>query len=118
MEAVPRSLRILAPAALLAATLITLVIGLAIGGAAAERTLADPGAVVRYGLPAARTLVNVSMAVLIGALVMVVWAFAPERKEWRTALDLAAGAAAVLTVASAATIIFTYVDVSAQPFSG
>ncbi|CAG7606045.1 hypothetical protein LEUCIP111803_00882 [Leucobacter soli] len=118
MEAVPRSLRILAPAALLAATLISLVIGLAIGGAAAERTLADPGTVVRYGLPAARTLVNVSMAVLIGALVTAVWALAPERKEWRTALDLAAGAAAVLTVASAATIIFTYVDVSAQPFSG
>uniref|UniRef100_UPI001C4031B3 cytochrome c oxidase assembly protein n=1 Tax=Leucobacter soli TaxID=2812850 RepID=UPI001C4031B3 len=114
----PRSLRILAPAALLAATLISLVIGLAIGGAAAERTLADPGTVVRYGLPAARTLVNVSMAVLIGALVTAVWALAPERKEWRTALDLAAGAAAVLTVASAATIIFTYVDVSAQPFSG
>ena len=98
----PRSLRILAPAALLLATLIALLVALRIGGAAAERELLDPGALVRYGLPIARTAVNLGMAVLIGALVMAVWAFDPERPEWRTALDLAAGAAAVLSVASAA----------------
>jgi len=115
---VPRTLRIIAPAALLAATLAALLIGLWVGGAAAERALADPGALVRYSLPIARTLVNVSMAVLIGALVMAVWALSPDRPEWRTALDLAAAASAVLTVSSAAAILLTYVDVTAQPFSG
>ncbi|MCB1273015.1 MAG: bifunctional copper resistance protein CopD/cytochrome c oxidase assembly protein [Leucobacter sp.] len=114
----PRSLRILAPAALLLATLIALLVALRIGGAAAERELLDPGALVRYGLPIARTAVNLGMAVLIGALVMAVWAFDPERPEWRTALDLAAGAAAVLSVASAAAILLTYLDVSGVPFSG
>ncbi len=114
----PRSLRIIAPAALLATTLAALLLGLWIGGAADPRILQDPGAVVRYGLPAARTLVNLSMAVLIGSLAMAIWAFAPERPEWRTALDLAAASAAVLTVASAATILFTFLDVTGQPFSG
>lgn len=114
----PRSLRIIAPAVLLAATLVALLAALAIGGGAAERTLADPGAVVRVGLPVARTLVNVSMAGLIGALLLAVWALDTTKREGRVALDVAAASAGVLTVASAATLIFTYVDVSGLPFSG
>lgn len=114
----PRSLRILAPAVLLAATLAALIIGLAIGGAADERTMLDPGAVVRYGIPISRTLLNLSMAGLIGALVMAVWALDTAKPEGRLVLDLAAGSAAVLTVASAATLIFTYLDVTGLPFSG
>nr|WP_237465103.1 cytochrome c oxidase assembly protein [Leucobacter luti] len=58
------------------------------------------------------------MAGLIGSVVMAVWALASDRPEMRVALDVAAGSAAVLTVASAATLIFTYVDVSGLPFSG
>ncbi|MBP1326440.1 putative copper resistance protein D [Leucobacter exalbidus] len=114
----PRYLRVLAPAILLAATLAFLLLGLHIGEAAAPRALADPGAVVRYGLPISRTLVNVSIAVLIGSVLMSVWALASEKAETRAAMDLAAAAAAVLTVAVGATIIFTYVDVSGLPFSG
>ena len=113
----PRYLRVLAPAVLLAATLAALFVGLAIGGAAAPRALADPGAIVRYGLPTFRTLVNVSMAGLIGSIVMAVWAFASEKPETRIAMDLAAASAALLTVASAGTLILTYVDVSGLPFS-
>ncbi|WP_336992103.1 cytochrome c oxidase assembly protein [Leucobacter sp. VD1] len=138
----PRYLRVLAPALLLAATLVALFIGLGIGGAADERTLADPGTLVRFGVPLSRTLVNVSMAGLIGSVVMAVWALAGTAvpghgskartsdarssdgrraseppAETRAAMDLAAASAAVLTVASAATILFTYVDVSGQPFS-
>lgn len=134
----PRSLRVLAPAVLLAATLAALLVGLGIGGGAAERALLDPGAVVRYGMPVARTLVNVSMAGLIGAVVLAVWALANVEPgvshhgrpaaaasratgetpaETRVALDLAAASSAVLTVASAATLILTYVDVSGLAFS-
>ncbi len=102
---------------LLAATLAALFVGLAIGGAAEARALADPGTLVRYGLPTFRTLVNVSMAGLIGSIVMAVWAFASERPETRIAMDLAAASAALLTVASAGTLILTYVDVSGLPFS-
>ncbi|MEJ6488737.1 cytochrome c oxidase assembly protein [Leucobacter sp. USCH14] len=114
----PRFVRVLAPAALLAATLLALWLGLGIGGAAAERSLADPGAFVRVGLPVTRTIVNVAMAGLIGSIVMSVWVFASDRAETRLAMDFAAGSAAVLTVASAAATLFTYLDVSSQPFSG
>ena len=114
----PRFLRVVAPAALIAVTLAALVMGLSIGGAAAERTLLDPGVVVRYGIPISRTLVNLAMAGLIGSIVMSIWALASDKTETRTAMDLAAGSAALLTVASAATLIFTYVDVSGQAFSG
>ncbi|WP_449276843.1 cytochrome c oxidase assembly protein [Leucobacter sp. GX24907] len=114
----PRYLRILAPAALLAATLVALLVGLAVGGAADERTLLDPGDVVRYGIPASRTLVNIAIAGLIGALVMAVWALSDARREYRFVMDFAAASSALLTVAAAATLIFTYVDVSGLPFSG
>ena len=103
---------------LLAVALATLMIGLAIGGAAAERSLLDPGAVVRYGLPAARTMLNLGMAGMIGALVMAVWALAADKPETRVAMDLASGSAAVLTVASTASLLLTYLDVSGQQFSG
>ncbi len=114
----PRFVRVLAPAALLAATLLALWLGLSIGGAAAERSLADPGAIVRVGLPLTRTIVNIAMAALIGSIAMSVWVFASDRPETRLAMDLAAGSAAVLTVASAAATLFTYLDVSSQPLSG
>lgn len=114
----PRFLRIVAPAVLIAVALAALFLGLAIGGAAAERTLLDPGEVVRYAIPICRTLVNIAIAGLIGSVVMAVWVLASDKPETRTAMDLAAGSAALLTVASAATLIFTYVDVSGLPFSG
>lgn len=103
---------------LLAATLAALVIGLGIGGAAAERSLLDPGAVVRYGLPISRTIVNVAIAGMVGALSMVVWAFATGKPEQRIGMDLAAGSAAVLTVASGATIVFTVLDVAGDSIAG
>ncbi|QIM19594.1 bifunctional copper resistance protein CopD/cytochrome c oxidase assembly protein [Leucobacter coleopterorum] len=106
------------PAVLIAVALAALFVGLAIGGAAAERTLLDPGEVVRFAIPISRTIVNIAIAGLIGSVVMAVWALASEKPETRTAMDLAAGSAALLTVASAATLIFTYVDVSGLPFSG
>ena len=68
----PRSLRILAPAVLVALTLTALFVALGIGGGAAERMLLDPGDLVRYGVPISRSLMNVGMAGMIGALVMVV----------------------------------------------
>ncbi|NLA66129.1 MAG: bifunctional copper resistance protein CopD/cytochrome c oxidase assembly protein [Leucobacter sp.] len=92
-------------------------LGLALGGAAADRGNWDPGAVVRYGLPVARALVNVSMAGMIGSLALAVWALAADKPETRVAMDLASGSAAVLTVAATAAMIFTYVDVSNQAFS-
>ena len=113
----PRSIRVIAPAVLLAATLAAVLAGLAIGGAANERMLLDPGTVVRFGLPIARTLVNVAIAGLIGSVVMAVWALAQDRAEYRVAMDFAATSGAVLTVAALAALFFTFIDITTMPLS-
>ena len=116
----PRYIRIFAPAAvfaLLAGTAVLLWISMDVGGAGAPRELLDPGAFVRYLVPAARTMVNLSLSLVIGALVMTVWAFSPEKPEWRLGLDIAAGGAAVLAIAAGVTFIGSFVDASGQPFS-
>ena len=57
------------------------------------------------------------MAGVIGALVLACFAFSPDRDEYGKALDFAAGAAALMTVASAVTGLFTFVSVSNVPLS-
>ena len=113
----PRILRVIGPAALLLAAVAAMVGALAFGGGASAPLLADPGALVRWGLPAATLVVNLSLAGTVGALVLACFAFSPERDEYGKALDFAAGSAGVMTVASAATGLFTFVSVSNVPWS-
>lgn len=114
-----RALKVFTPAVvlLLLGAAVSLYAGLQIGGAADPRTVADPGAIVRYLLPASRTAVNLSLSVMLGALLIAVWALATDKNEYGRVMDLAAGAAAVLTVSSGTALIATYLDVSLQPFS-
>ncbi|GAA2052244.1 putative copper resistance protein D [Leifsonia soli] len=113
----PRILRVIGPAALLLAAVAAMIAALAFGGGAAAPLLADPGALVRWGLPAATLVVNLSLAGTVGALVLACFAFSPDRDEYGNALDFAAGSAAVMTVASAATGLLTFVSVSNVPWS-
>ncbi|MFJ3394509.1 cytochrome c oxidase assembly protein [Leifsonia aquatica] len=113
----PRIVRVIGPAALLVAALASVIAGLAFGGGANAPLLADPGALVRWGLPIATLLVNLSLSGVVGALVLVCFVFAPDREEFGKALDFAAGCAAVMTVAAAATGLFTFVSVSNVPWS-
>ncbi|MFJ8895158.1 cytochrome c oxidase assembly protein [Leifsonia sp. NPDC102414] len=94
-----------------------MIAALAFGGGAAAPLLADPGALVRWGLPASTLIVNLSAAGTIGALVLACFAFSPQKDEFGKSLDFAAGSAAVMTVASAATGLFTFVSVSNVPWS-
>lgn len=111
----PRSVRVLGPAVLLAVALLATFAGLAYGGGAAPLPIQDPGPVARWGLPVAKLLVNLGAAGMIGALALAVWALTPKRREFDIALDIAAASAAVLTVASAATGIFTFLVVTGEP---
>lgn len=111
----PRLVKIAGPAVLLTVGFISLLVGLALGGGAAASPLADPGAVVRYGLPTAQLLFNISAAATIGTLAMVCFALDDSRKEYAAALDFAAGAAAVWTVASLFTGFLTFLSVYLQP---
>ncbi|MBC7519348.1 MAG: bifunctional copper resistance protein CopD/cytochrome c oxidase assembly protein [Microbacteriaceae bacterium] len=94
-----------------------LLVALEFGGAAKAPLIGDPGAVVRFGLPAAKLLVNLGAAGTIGALVLVCLALSRDRPEFTRALDFAAGAAAVWAAASAITGFFTFLSVYLQPVS-
>lgn len=112
----PRVLRIITPALILISGLIALLVGLAIGGGAAELPLQDPGVAVRYGQPVASLVVNVSVGVLLGALFLCIFALRRDRAEFARAMDIAAGAAAVYTVGAAAYGFLSFLSVtSATP---
>ena len=74
-------LRVAGPAILVAAGMLTLVVGLIIGGGAAPRMTSDPGALVRWGLPAAKLFVNLSAAVMAGSAVLALFALRAGKKE-------------------------------------
>ncbi|ANP74692.1 copper transporter [Cryobacterium arcticum] len=109
---VPRYVRIIGPAALLLVAIVATLAGLAYGGGADAQLLADPGAVVRWGLPVAKLLVNLGAAGTIGALVLTCFALSPREREFGTAIDFAAASAAFLTIASALTGFLTFLQVT------
>src|SRR3954451_14204713 len=112
-----RAARVASPALLLAAALAALFAALAVGGAAAPAGGLDPGAAVRYGLPTVLLVVNLSVAVTLGTLLLAAFALSPEDPRWGRALDTAAGAAAVWTVASGAAGVLAFVDTFLVPIT-
>ncbi len=110
-----RLLRISGPAVLLLVAALATLLALAYGGGAAGQLLADPGPVVRWGLPLAKLLVNLGAAGTIGALVLTSFALSPRESEFTRAIDFAAASAALLTVASALTGFFTFLQVTNVP---
>jgi len=102
-------------AALLVVAVAAVFLGLAVGGGATPEKLQDPGPLVRYGLPIARLVVNLSAAGMLGALVLVLWALSPTEKASARALDMAATSAAVMTVASAVTGFLVFEQITAVP---
>ena len=113
----PRTVRIAAPAALLLVALAALLAGLQFGGGAAPELIADPGALVRYGLPIAKLMVNLGAAATLGALALAGFAMQKDSVEFTQAMDVAAAASAVWAVAAAATGFFSFLSVYQQPVS-
>jgi cytochrome c oxidase assembly factor CtaG/putative copper export protein len=114
---VPRSVRVAGPAVLLLVAVFATVVGLQYGGGADPQLIADPGAVVRWGLPLSKLLVNVGAAATIGALALTCFALSPAEDEFNTALDFAAASAAFFTVASSVTGFLTFLQVTNVPLS-
>jgi len=96
---------------------LSTLLALAYGGGAAAQLLADPGPLVRWGLPVAKLLVNVAAAGTIGALVLACFALSPRESAYGTSLDVAAGAAALFTAASALTGFLTFLQVTDVPLA-
>lgn len=109
--------KIFLPAGVLLLAVVALLWALAFGGGAKPQAIADPGELVRYGLPIAKMIVNLSAATLIGSLALALWAFASREKSYLRSIDIAAGAALVLTLSSALTGFLTFLNVGMVPFS-
>ncbi|WP_284763815.1 cytochrome c oxidase assembly protein [Arthrobacter sp. efr-133-R2A-63] len=112
-----------------AALFLALVGALIFSGASAARQVADPGALVRWGLPVAKALHNVSLATVIGGLIFAVAILprnasrskgddAPEHPAFSRALAVAAAAGAAWTLSAVAVLVLTYADVAGQRLSG
>lgn len=107
----PRALRVAGPVILIVVAVLAAVVGLAYGGGAAPALLADPGPVVRWGLPLATLVVNLSAATLVGSLVLALFALPAGERPFEIALDTASIGAAVFTVSAAATGFLTFLNV-------
>jgi putative copper resistance protein D len=103
--------------ALVVAALVAVLAALAFGGASAPLALSDPGPVVRWGLPIAKLMVDLSSAGVIGALLLAVFALSPQKPEFDRAVDLAAASAAVLTVAAGITTVLSFSDSATTPLA-
>lgn len=100
-------------------------------GAAAARQVSDPGALVRWGLPVAKAIHNISLATVIGGLIFTVGILprslagsrskakdAPEHPAFTRALAIAAGAGVAWTLSAIAVLVLSYSDVAGQGISG
>ncbi|MBK5239454.1 MAG: CopD family protein, partial [Actinomycetales bacterium] len=112
-----RILRLSTPALVLAVACGALIAALFSGGGAAPLSIGDPGATVRFGLPIVTVIVYLAAATTIGALMLALWVFNSTEVAYFKAIDVAAASAMVLTVASALTGIFTFLNVSQTAFS-
>lgn len=99
----------------LGGALAAVMVGLALGGGAEPLLLVDPGATVRYGLPIAKLLVNTGAALSLGSLLLAAFALARSSRAFDTALLVAAGGAALWTLAAAGTAFLTFLSVYLEP---
>jgi cytochrome c oxidase assembly factor CtaG/putative copper export protein len=97
--------------------LLAVLVGLAIGGGAAALQFSDPGPVIRYGVPLAKALMNIAMAVSIGSLVFAGFAANDKSAVLRKLLNLASASAAVWAIAASVHFVLSFVSVSGAAFS-
>jgi cytochrome c oxidase assembly factor CtaG/putative copper export protein len=113
----PRIVRVVGPALLLFVALVSAIAALQYGGGVAAEPIADPGPIVRFGLPLGKLIVNLGAAGTIGALILASFGMSRDKPEFSLALDTAAASAAVWAVASAATAFFSFMTIYLQPLS-
>jgi putative copper resistance protein D len=88
-------------------------------GATAPSVLADPGPLVRWGLPPVRAVADLSQALTVGLLILacLVLPVTKRRKAYPPALRAASLTSGVWAVAMLLDAVLTYADVSGQPMS-
>lgn len=101
-----RSLQVLAAASLTA--LVTVLIAVVLTQSALPGQFTDPGAVVRWGTPIVKLIMNFSMAITIGTLVFSAFAANPEQQ--RRLQPLASWSAAIWLLSAAIYFVMTYLS--------
>jgi putative copper resistance protein D len=115
----------------LTALFLGLVAALLFSGAAAVREVSDPGALVRWGLPASKAVHNIAQATVIGGLLFAVAILprslagsrskakdAPEHPAFTRTLVVAGIAGVVWTLSAVAVLVLSYSDIAGQAISG
>ena len=85
------------------------------GDGAAAPLLVDPGALVRWGLPASMLVVRVSSGITLGALLLAAFALPATHKAYDSSMGLAGWSAAVWTVSSVVAGLLTFSAVYLEP---
>ncbi len=112
-----RIARTAGPAVLLLVGFVALLTALVAGGGADPAQIADPGPAVRFGLPIARLVVDLSAATAIGGLALAAVGLSRSGPEWNRAIDVAAGASGIWTVSSAVATFCTFLSVAGSRVS-
>lgn len=102
---------------LLGTGILALIVGLLLGGGAAVQALADPGEIVRWGLPIAKMIMNFSMAIAIGTLVFAAFAISADNLLLEKAFSLATLGSGLWAVSGVFNLLFTYLSVTGSAFS-
>ena len=97
--------------------LVAIILGLAIGGGADPLQFSDPGPIIRYGTPMAKGLMNLSMAIAIGSLVLAAFTANDKSVVLRKLLNLAAVSAAIWAVVGSVHFLLSFISVSGASFS-
>ncbi|WP_432563823.1 cytochrome c oxidase assembly protein [Kineococcus sp. SYSU DK003] len=102
---------LLTSSAVLLAALAVLLTALALAGGLDPSVLGDPGALVRYGLPIARTVHDLSAAVAIGGFAVATFLLPFPSGAWTRAVRVAGVAAGAWAVAALLVLVLTAMDV-------
>lgn len=87
-------------------------LGLSIGHAADPMALADPGPLVRWGLPIAKGFFDISLGTALGAAIFAAFAVPDRSKELTGSLNLIAFAGGGWTIFGVANLFLTYSNVT------
>ena len=100
-----------------AVALVSVVLIAAMTGLTNPLQLADPGEVVRWGLPALKAATNVAMAVAIGGSVFAAFALADKTRELGRTLNVVAAASVAWVLIGSVGYLFTYLSITGSPLS-
>jgi putative copper resistance protein D len=106
-----------APAILVAATVVSVLVIASLVGLTKPYLLGDPGDLVRWGLPVAKALTNISMAVAIGSSVFAAFALSEASRQLQRVLGLVASAGAAWVLFGSVSYLFTYLSITGTPLA-